>query len=398
VRVPASLRSPELESLWARVRARLEARSCEHRGRLSLPALSSSAKLALKSLLGRPVGKTIHLAALEAGLTQLGVGDNLASALAALGHPVSEEPARRRSERAKLREARQVAREIASEWPEPWARDWIDEVIRAGALRGLAPAQAQVLLQHIRAVLDYLAEDRLAPISRVDLAARLLGSAHALDSGTRIEAAIARALVFKLGPADNRELWAQAGVHFDLTSAPVLIWGLPIIDKCRLYPVTAAAFEAGIPLHLSRLALEAHPVAVREGSSILVVENPRVVEAAAQLRASTPVISTNGRPSSTVLLLLGQLLEAGAELRYHGDFDTAGLAICERLAKLGLTPWRMNAADYRAALAAADATGAVLPQDLHAPGATPWDPTLQQVFDRERRIVHQERLLPGLIQ
>lgn len=398
MRVPASLRSPELELLWGRVRARLEARSGGHRGRLSLPALSSSAKLALKSLLGRPVGKTVDLAALEAGLAQLGVGDNLASALATLGHPVSEEPARRRSERAKRREARQAARETASEWPEPWAREWIDEVIRAGALRGLGPAQAQVLLQNIRAVLDYLAEDRLVPISRVDLAARVLGSAHALDTGTRIEAAVARALVFKLGPADHRDLWAQAGVHFDLTSAPVLTWGLPIIDKCRLYPVVAAAFEAGIPLHLSRLALEAHPVGVREGSSILVVENPRVVEAAAQVRASTPVISTNGRPSSTVLLLLGQLLETGAELRYHGDFDTAGLAICEHLAKLGLTPWRMNAADYRAALAAADATGAVLPQDLYAPGATPWDPTLQQVFDQERRIIHQERLLPGLIQ
>lgn len=398
MRVPASLRLPELELLWGRVRARLEARSGGRRGRLSLPALSSSAKLALKSLLGRPVGKTVDLAALEAGLAQLGVGDNLASALATLGHPVSEEPARRRSERAKRREARQAAREIASEWPEPWAREWIDEVIRAGALRGLGPAQAQVLLQNVRAVLDYLAEDRLVPISRVDLAARVLGSAHALDTGTRIEATVARALVFKLGPADNRDLWAQAGVHFDLTSAPVLTWGLPITDKCRLYPVVAAAFEAGIPLHLSRLALEAHPVGAREGSSILVVENPRVVEAAAQVRASTPVISTNGRPSSTVLLLLGQLLETGAELRYHGDFDTAGLAICEHLAKLGLTPWRMNAADYRAALASADATGAVLPQDLHAPGATPWDPTLQQVFDRERRIIHQERLLPGLIQ
>ncbi len=99
-----------------------------------------------------------------------------------------------------------------------------------------------------------------------------------------------------------------------------------------------------------------------------------------------------------MLLLLDQLLDARTELRYHGDFDTAGLAICEHLVKLGLTPWRMNVADYRAALAVADAMGAVLPQDLYAPGATPWDPTLQQVFDRERRIVHQERLLPGLIQ
>ena len=95
-------------------------------------------------------------------------------------------------------------------------------------------------------------------------------------------------------------------------------------------------------------------------------------EAAAQACIPTPVLSTNGQPSTTVLLLLEQLRRAGAELRYHGDFDSAGLAICERMTRLGLQPWRMN-------------------------GPTSWDPDLRAVFDRERRIVHQERLLPGLL-
>jgi uncharacterized protein (TIGR02679 family) len=360
--------------------------------------LSSSAKLALKALLGRPVGKTVDLAALEAGLARLGIGDDLASALATLGHDVSGEPSRRRAERAERKEARNAVRAIASEWPEPWAGKWIDEVIRAGIFRGFGREQARVLMQQVRAVVDHLEQDRPAPVSRVDLAARVLGSAHALDNGTRVEAAVARALAFKLGPADHRDLWAQAGVHFDLTSAPALTWRLPLAEKCGLVQVAAKALDAGIPLHLSRFALEAHPAGVARGSRILVVENPRVVEAAAQRRASTPIVSTNGWPSSTVLLLLTQLLDAGAELRYHGDFDTAGLAICERMMKLGLTPWRMSTADYRAALAAADAEGAVLPQDPHAPGPTPWDPALQEDFARKRRIVHQERLLPGLIE
>jgi hypothetical protein len=57
----------------------------------------------------------------------------------------------------------------------------------------------------------------------------------------------------------------------------------------------------------------------------------------------------------------------------------------------------MDTADYRAALTAADADGAVLPIDTYAPGPTPWDPTLQHVFDQERRIVHQERLLSLLV-
>jgi Protein of unknown function C-terminus (DUF2399) len=66
--------------------------------------------------------------------------------------------------------------------------------------------------------------------------------------------------------------------------------------------------------------------------------------------------------------------------------------------RLGLAPWRMSTADYRAALAAADVEGAVLPRETPAPGATPWDPALQEDFGEERRIVHQERLLPGLIE
>ena len=395
---PALLRLRELDPLWVRVRVRLEARGPGCRGRVPIPELSSSAKLALKILLGRPIGKTVDLAALEAGLTRLGIGDDLALALSSLGHDVSGETSRRRANRAERKEVRNTARGIACEWPEPWARKWIDEVIAAGILRGFDREQARGLLRQVRAVVDHLEQDRPAPISRVDLAARVLGSAHALDNGTRAEAAVARAIAFKLGPAGRRDLWAQAGVHFDLTSVPALTWRLPLMDRCGLSNVAASALDAGIPLHLSRFALEAHPADVANGSCILVVENPRIVEAAAQRQASTPIVSTNGSPSSTVLLLLTQLLKAGAHLRYHGDFDTAGLAICERMMRLGLAPWRMSTVDYRAALAVADAEGAILPREMYAPGATPWDPRLQEDFGEERRIVHQERLLPGLLE
>ena len=396
--VPISLRSPELDPLWALVRLRLESRGRESRGRLSLPTLSSSAKLALKSLLGQPVRRTVDLSSLETSLVRLRIGEDLAGALDALGHNVSDESTRRRAQRAKSKEARNTARALVSGWPEPWAKRWIDEVIRAGMLRGYTPEQTHVLLEQVRAVITHLDRDRPAPVSRVELAARVLGSSHALDTGTRVEAAIARALALKLGPSGRRDLWAQAGVHLDLTSAPALTWRLPLTLECGLSQLARSAHDAGIPIHLSRFALETHPADVPRGSRILVVENPRIVEAAAQMRASMPVISTNGQPSSTVLLLLTQLLDAGADLRYHGDFDAAGLAICARLSRLGLTPWRMNEADYRAALAAADAAGAVLPKERHAPGPTPWDPALQEVFDRERRIVHEERLFPDLVE
>lgn len=394
---PLSLLSDDLNALWDRVRIRLEARGIENHGRLRLPELSSHGRHAIQSLIGRSLGKTIDLGALETGLIRLEVGTDLATALACLGHPISTQPAERRAERTMRRNAHAAARREAEAWAEPWAKEWIDGVIRTGVLRGFDSNRARDLVSQVRAVLDRLGAGYPGRVSRVDLAAQTLGSAHALDTGTRLEAAVARALSFRVGPASSRELWEQASVHLDLTSAPALTWGLGLVETCALSQLVGTATDAGVPLHLSRLALEQYPVAVSRGTAILVVENPRIAEAAAQARSATAVVSTNGQPSSTVLLLLEQLAEEGAVLRYNGDFDVAGLAICARMAGLGLIPWRMEAKDYRAALTAADTESAQLPIDEHSPGTTPWDPALQTEFDRHRRIVHQERLLPSLI-
>jgi hypothetical protein len=38
-----------------------------------------------------------------------------------------------------------------------------------------------------------------------------------------------------------------------------------------------------------------------------------------------------------------------------------------------------------------------LPVDPYRSPPTPWDPTLQETFDAERRIVHEERLLSILL-
>ncbi len=63
-----------------------------------------------------------------------------------------------------------------------------------------------------------------------------------------------------------------------------------------------------------------------------------------------------------------------------------------------LIPWRMDAPSYLAAVADADASGAPLPTDPLRSPPTPWDPDLQRAFDQHRRIVHEERLLPGLLE
>ena len=396
-----SLADVDLAPVWARVRDRLERHGLDNRGRLRLPAISSTARLTLEAVTGRRPAATIDLAALERGLRDLGVGDDLPSALDRLGHPVSDLPARQRAERAAARAARDLARAEVGTWPAPWAGGWIDEVIRAGGLRGCDAEGAVALVRSVRRVIDHLdavvTSGDGAPVGRVDVAARLFGSAHALDAGTRLEAATTRALAHRLGTARAGDLWEQAGAHLDLTSGPVLTWRLPVAPSSGLAPLVGAATALAVPLHLSQFALRAHPVTPAPGADVLVVENPRIVEAAAQLGSPSAVIAANGNPSGAVRLLVGQLAGAGAHLRYHGDFDAAGLAICARMHALGLTPWRMDARDYLAALEEADADGVDLPRDEEPAPPTPWHPELLQVFDSHRRIVHEERLLPGLL-
>ncbi len=397
----SSLLDAAMTPVWTAARRRLERTGPDGRGRIRLPELAPGARLTLRSLLGRPVGATLDLGGLEAALRALGVGDDLPASLEALGHPVSPEPERRRASSAAARAARNRAREEAATWPEEWAPEWIDEVIRSGALRAMEPDQARGLVADVRQVLDHVDGflDGVVggEIGRVDLAARLFGSSHALDAGTRLEAAATRALRRRFGEMPARDLWARAGAHLDLTSAPALTWGLPLPGGSALGSIVVASTAAGLPYHVTQLALHQHPVELAADSDILVVENPRLVEAAAQRQIARPVVATNGNPSGAVLLLLTRLLEAGARLRYHGDFDTAGLAICGRLQRLGLVPWRMDTTDYLAAVDTAMVDGIALPEDRRAVPETPWDPHLQKAFAAQHLVVHEERLLDSLL-
>jgi uncharacterized protein (TIGR02679 family) len=407
VSVADSLRSQGLAALWDRTRQRLERSDGPPApgARIEVGPLTSGERLVLTSLLGRQCGTTVKLVDLETALVRLGVGTDLAAALAALGHPVSSEPARAREDRRVGRDARAAARNDASAWPESWAKAWIDEIVRGGIFRGLDADGARQLLRSVRQVLDRLDSPDPnpdgSPQSRVDVAASVLGSAHALDPGTRMEAAVTRALGHILGPSSPRDLWERAGAHLDLTSGPALTWHLERLlpTDHLLRPVVAAATSAGVPVHLTQFALRAHPITSCDVAAgpVLIVENPRVLEAAAQRHSDQVVVAANGNPSGAVQLLVEQLLTAGARLRYHGDFDTAGLALCARMAAFGVEPWRMTAAAYEQAIAAAEAEGVDLPIDEAVIPLTPWDPSLHDRFSQHRRVVHEERLLPGLL-
>ncbi|MDZ7678745.1 MAG: DUF2399 domain-containing protein [Acidimicrobiales bacterium] len=393
---PVSLHDDHIAPLWQAVRHRLERRGAHNRGRLRLPTLDSQGRLVLKGLLGRQPGITVDLGVLEGALVRLGVGSDLADALAHLGHPISDAPEAQRQRHRLQRAAREAARAEAVRWPEPWTEEWIDETIRAGVLRGFDPEAAVTLIRQVRDVLDTL-DHGGRPLSRNELAAQVCGSAHALDPGTRLEAAATRALVKRSGPAHDRELWTAAGAHLDLTSAPALTWNLPLADS-PLATTVRAATEAGLPVHLTRFALERFPaVTAALSTSVLVVENPRLVEAAAQSVLPLAVLATNGQPSSTVTLLVHQLIGSGGSLHCHADFDPAGLAICSRLAEGGVSPWHMTATHYRTQVRDAERSGVDLPETIGVAPPTPWDPALSTAVTELRRAVHEERLLPDLL-
>ncbi len=230
------------------------------------------------------------------------------------------------------------------------------------------------------------------------MAATLFGSAHALDPGTALAAFASKALQLRLDEnLMGRELWEASGIRVDSVSAPALVWAVPATGRSVLAGLLRSAFEGGLPLHVSLLALRRDPVTVPADTPVLVVENPRLVEAAAERGAPCCVVSANGNPTTAVTTLVQQLRESGARLRYHGDFDAAGIAICRRMHDLGCHPWRMSASDYREAVGRAEREGVWLDQDSRDCGPTPWNPALEEEFGAKRLIVHEEFVLDQVL-
>lgn len=285
-------------------------------------------------------------------------------------------------------------------WKEPWARKWADDIVRTGVITYLDSREVERLVGNVRRLLDQLDQMQAPGVSQTELAAKLFGSAHALDEGEKLAAAITRALPYRDGGfrLERRSLWEAAGILADRVSAPALTWSLPVLGGSFLDEQIRSASAGGLPLHVSLFALQKYPVTVPQDSRILVVENPRLVEAAAERELPSCVITTNGNPTSSVKTLLEQLRESGASVWFHGDFDSWGIGICRRMYEDGATPWMMDAPDYEAAIDGAEPAGIRLGHDAHDCGDTPWDPNLRAAFRRwGRRIIHEEFVLDSVL-
>lgn len=400
--VPVSLQHPELAPLWAATRGRLDRFGNERRGTVALPALGDDARLALHSLLGSRPPSRLDLAVLESRLVAIGLGADLDAALTRLGAARSPRVAAVRTAEHRRAAIRTIVVEAVSVWPESWSDEWGEWVLRTGQFAGLDPDEVSVLFRRCRAIIDAIGSIT-DPLARTDLAARFVGSAHGLDDGVVLERCVQRALRHTIAPAgrvddapSGRDAWNRAGVQTDQVSAPVLTWNLHLDIDSPVGAITSAANRAGLPVHLSTFALKSGPI-VSTGGPVLVVENPRLVEAAAERATPWPVVATNGNPAGAVTMLIDALVAVGNEVRAHADFDCAGIGICRRLHDRGCSPWKMGGADYGRAVDRAHAAGITLPGDAGRCGPTIWDPYLETEFDSRRAVVHEELVIDDLL-
>jgi len=395
--VTTFLSDPSLEPLWSCASAALDRNGLDWQGRLTLPVLTPEGRRRLGILLERvvaPERRTVRLDDLASGVRRI-TGRPLVDVLAELGRaPVGRREAAA-ARQAATRERRAALAAVVEELVPTagWLPTWADAAWRDGLLAGRGADEVEATVRRVVAIVEQGGTGR----SRTEMAAQLLGDAHALDSATPLATLATRALVERDGPAPERQVWERAGIPLDLVSAPVLTWGLPLQGDSPAAVAARTMTAAGLPLHLSAVALRHSGLWVAPGTPLLVVENPRLVEAAAQRRIPAGVLCTNGNPTTAPVEAMAALRDAGARLRYHGDLDVPGLAMTGRATDLGCVPFRMTARDYLGALAAADDDGVALPRDPAPVPPTPWDPELADAFATHRLVVHEERVMDGVL-
>ncbi len=406
-RVRALLGGTEYARLFAAARARIE-EGGEAARSVTLGDLDEGERRALASLAGWPTVPAgpvrVDLARLDQALKDSAAGASLREVLHALGGPLRNRRAERRGRREALELMWSAARELAAEEERPDLRRWIDALRASGALTRAAQAAhrdpADLLEAALRVALRLPARGELLAV----FAARTAGDPHALDAGTPLGGLVLRAAAAITGlledPASSpgrRLLWREVGIDCDSLSADVLVLDLRPEGGGLVARHLRESADAGDPRRLTLRDIARAPPAVETGTIVHVCENPAVVEAAADALGarSAPLVCVEGVPSTAALTLLRSLAATGARLRVHADLDWAGLRIAAQvLAEAGGSPWRMSAADYRAALALSGHGPSLGSRRAQAA----WDPDLAPAMLEGGRAVLEEQVLEALLQ
>lgn len=409
------LEQPALARLWPAARERLE-RLGRVGGTLTLADASEEERRAVANLLGLatvpPNPLRVPLARLDGALQGSGFAVSLPDALELLGGPLRNRPAERE---AQQRRREDLWRDAAADpllVERPGLEGWLQELRETGLLLRLAgdAANAQRLLEAALAVLRALPGERRTPVRLGVLASRVLGSSHALDRPNSVATLVLKALAhqtrqpFTRTAAERRALWATGGIVLDELSSHVLLLGLTFEGDSPVARSLRVLAEAGEPARCTLRQLGSlDPVStLPRDLTVHACENPVVVAAAADRlgRRCPPLVCLEGQPSQAARELLAAVARRGGEVRYHGDFDWAGLRIALVLGEaVPWRPWRFEARDYEAALAIVSEGsegGEGLPL-TGAPADSPWDPELASRMLRHGVAIEEEAVLEDLL-
>jgi uncharacterized protein (TIGR02679 family) len=394
----------ELAWVVQRARRRIE-RGEALVGTVTLADASEEQRRAAALLLGRRPrpgsGLSIRLEEVDALVRRSGAHpEGLASAVVALTGPVRDRAAEQAAVEEAWRHAFAPLHTLVARRPE--LAPWLDGLLTTGVVRRQVrePAEAAALLAAAAAVVEALPTE---PEPAGHFAARVLSSAHALDDDRPLATLVlgAARVLGKVpdgaGAAWRRAVWASVGLLRDELSSTVLALGLPGEPTTATGRALGALSEAGEPavLTLRQLARD-EPRLALSGRTVSVCENPVVVAIAADRlgRACAPLVCVSGQPGAAATTLLHALAAAGARLRYHGDFDWGGVRIGNLLVeRLPVRPWRFDAAAYRAAMTALDATREL----AGAPVEARWDPELAPALRACGRVVEEEQVVDDLL-
>jgi uncharacterized protein (TIGR02679 family) len=409
-----------LVSLRKRLRQRYERGTADgDLARFRIANLGADEHAALAALAGRNVrfssSMQVDVQAIDAALRQSGIASSLRDALEQIDGPIIH------AETARMELTAAWSR-VVSAAGHPGLAQFLHAAAGIGLLKRLSRgdhARAIQLCASVDAVLALLPANG---ITRAQLAARILGDAHALDGGKAVAAlvlAVWRTVVSpdrdaeatladveddagirrdvgadsrrEIGAERVRDIWARAGVLVNELARPALFLNLPVSDA-------SVAGLSGEPGYASlRLLVRSPPhwnVARRD---VFVCENPNLLAIAADRLGVDcgPIVCTDGMPAAAQRLLLTQLAKAGAQLRYHGDFDWPGLRIGNHVVReYGAHPWRFGAADYAAAVEAAPRPG----RPLDGPDvAAAWDGLLAPAMRAHQLSIPEESVVDCLL-
>jgi uncharacterized protein (TIGR02679 family) len=386
-------------------------RACES---FRINGLAADEYTALALLTGRPPrfagSLQIDIRAVDAALRQAGIAESLRAALVKLDGPIINS-AVARAERERLWSS------VVADCGHPGLARHLQSPAAIGLLKRLSgsdPTAAAGLCCRVEAVLRCLPAKGL---TRAQLAADSLGDPHALDGGQAV-ATLVLAVWRQIDPQSEpetgdtlslsgdvdcirqdlrlekgRDTWARAGVLVNELARPVVVLNLPVGDGER------TAHLAGEPGYLSlRVLMRSPPSWAVAGQDVYVCENPNLLAIAADRLGPRchPMVCTDGMPAAAQDRLLSQLVQAGARLLYHGDFDWPGLRIGNYMIReYGAQPWDFAAADYVAAVQKSPRPGRWL--DGVSAFAS-WDAELAPAMQGHKLAIAEESVADSLLQ